>query len=169
MSGVLWGLTVLAEKLVFWPTVVWLSVAVVMPLWGAWDEHRRNRRRRRELESALAANRVDEIRVVATEAVALDEVEDLGEARAFQVEPDRVLYFGPRQVLPRKFPTTDFAYAEILDAGGEIVDLNFKLQGERLAPMRRIPAEDQAGLDLSRDREILPGRLDRLEGLLRRS
>jgi hypothetical protein len=33
--------------------------------------------------------------------------------------------------------------------------------------MRRIPAEDQGGLDFSRDREILPGRLDRLESLLR--
>jgi hypothetical protein len=166
---VLWGLTVIASKLVLWPTVLWMSFAVAFPLWIGWGEHRSNRARRRGIESALAANRVDEVRVATTEAVALDEIEDLGEAWAFQVEPDRVLFFGPRQALPRGFPTTDFSYAEILDAAGEIVDVRFKLRGERLEPMRRIPAEDQGGFDLSRDREILPGRLDRLESLLRRS
>lgn len=167
ISGVLWVLTVLASKLVFWPTVLWVSLAILMPLWIGWDEHRRSRARRRQIESSLAANRVEEIRVATTEAVAFDEIEDLGEAWAFQVEPDRIVLFGPRQDLPRGFPTTDFSYAEVRDAGGNIVDARFKLRGEKLAPVRRIPAEAQRGLDLSRDLEILPGRLDQVEDLLR--
>jgi hypothetical protein len=50
---------------------------------------------------------------------------------------------------------------------GSIVDIRFALRGDALAPVRRIPAEAQHGLDLSRDLEILQGRLDGLEGLLR--
>jgi hypothetical protein len=166
-SGVLWIVTVLASKLVFWRTVLWLALAILMPLWIGWGEHRRNRTRRRGIESALATNRVEEIRVATTQAVALDEMEDLGEAWAFQIEPDRILFFGPRQDLPRGFPTTDFSYAELRDAGGNPVDARFTLRGEELAPVRRVPADAQRGLDLSRDLDILPGRLDRLETLLR--
>lgn len=166
-SGVLWVVTVLASKLVFWPTVLWLPFAILMPLWIGWDEHRKDRARRCGIESALAANHAEEIRVATTEAVVFDEIEDLGEAWAFQVDPDRVLFLGPRQDLPRGFPTTAFSYSEILDATGIIIDVRFALQGEKLAPVRRIPAEAQRGLDLSRDLELLPGKLDRLEGLLR--
>lgn len=167
ISGVLWVATVLGSKLVFWPTVLWLSVAILIPLWIGWEEHRKTRAHRRRIESALEANRVEEVRVATTEAVALDEVEDLGEAWAFQVEPDQILFFGPRQDLPRGFPSTEFSYAEFRDGEGEVVDVQFTFRGEKLAPVRRIPAEAQGGLDLSRDLEILPGRLDRLENLLR--
>lgn len=167
ICGVLWVATVLGSKLVFWPTVLWLSVAILMALWIGWEEHRKTRARRSRIESALAANRVEEVRVATKEAVALDEVEDLGEAWAFQVEPDQILFFAPRQDLPRGFPSTEFSYAEFRDAAGEVVDVRFTIRGEKLAPVRRIPAEAQGGLDLSRDLEILPGRLDRLENLLR--
>ncbi len=167
LSGVLCGLTVVASKVVLWPTVFWVSFAILMVLWIGWEEHRRAHARRRRIESALAADQVDEIRVATAEAVALDELEDLGEAWAFQVDPDRILFFGPRQDLPRGFPTTAFSYAEIRDAGGSIVDIRFTLRGDALSPARRIPAEAQRGLDLSRDLEMLQGRLDGLEGLLR--
>lgn len=167
ISGVLWVATVLASKRVFWPTVLWLSFAILMSLWIGWGEHRIDRARRRRIEATLAANRVVEVRVATTEAVALDEVEDLGEAWAFQVDPDQVLFFGPRQDLPRGFPSTEFTYAEFRDAAAEVADVRFTLRGEKLAPVRRIPVEAQRGLDLSRDLEILPGRLDRLESLLR--
>jgi hypothetical protein len=158
---------VVASKRVFWPTVLWLSAAILMPIWIGWEEHRKERARRRRIESALAANRVEELRVETTQAVVLDEIEDLGEAWAFQVEPDQVLFFGPRQDLPRGFPSTEFSYAELRDAAGEVVDDRFTFRGEKLAPVRRIPVEAQGGLDLSRDLEVLPGRLDRLEDLLR--
>lgn len=166
IAGVFWGLTVLTSGLVFWPTVVWLAVAILMPLWIGWDEHRSDRARRWAIESALAGDRVEEIRVATTEAVAFEEVEDLGEFWAFQVEPDRILFFGPRQDLPRGFPTTDFAYAEIRDARGNVVDARFKLRGDALTPVRRISADAQCGLELPRDLELLEGRLDRLESLV---
>jgi hypothetical protein len=166
-SAVFWGLTVAASKLVLWPSVLWGSLAILLPLWIGWDEHRRGEGRRRRLRSALAANRVEEHRVATTEAVALDEVEDLGEAWAFQVEPDRILVLGPRQELPRGFPTTEFTFAEVRDEDGAILDTRFALRGEPLRPLRRVPAGAQRGLLLPAEFALLPGRLDRLEDLLR--
>ncbi|MFT3916257.1 MAG: hypothetical protein QM704_19920 [Anaeromyxobacteraceae bacterium] len=165
--GVLWAATVLATGRVLWPTVLWGAAALLMPLWMDRDERLEARARRRRLEGALAANRAEEHRVTATAAVLLEEVEDLGEAWAFQVEPDRLLLLGPRQALPRGFPSDDFSYTKCRDAEGAVVEEWFTLRGEPLAPARRIPAAVQPGLAFPGELELLEGRLDRLEDLLR--
>jgi hypothetical protein len=164
--GVLWGLTVLATKLVFWPSVAWTSLAVAMTAW-IWGEGRiRHAARRRRLEGAITGGQVDEVSVTATEVVELAEIEDLGTIWAFQVAPGEVLILEGRQDAPRGFPASDFSLNTFLDAAGAAIDATWVLRGARLRPVRTITVEAQRGLRRPEDLEVLTGNLEGLERLL---
>jgi len=167
--GVLWGLTVLASKLVFWPSVAWTSLAVAMTAW-IWGEGRiRHASRRRRLEGAITGGQVDEFSVNATEVVELAEIEDLGPIWAFQVAPEEILILEGRQDAPRGFPASDFSLIAFLDTAGAAIDATWVLRGARLRPVRTITVEAQRYLRRPADLEILTGRLDELERLLGRA
>lgn len=167
VCGALWILTVLASKLILWPTLAWVSVGTGLTFWIWGDERRRHTASHRRLKTALSANRVEEITIGATEVVEFEEIEDLGASWAFQVEPDAIV-FVRSQDLPRGFPSTDFSMTFVQDGGGEVVDGGIALRGEKVLPVRRVSVAVQRGMRLPATLELLPGRLADLENLLAR-
>jgi hypothetical protein len=145
------------------PALLWVTVAILLPLsiWRA--ERRRYRAWRRTIERALRSKVVTETHLASTGAVVLGE-DDFGQTWwAFQVEPDRLLFLGPLQDLtdpPVGFPTDDFSCVEFRDEDGTVVEMLFNLRGEALVPQREIDVENQAMIDPSRVLVPLPGRLD---------
>jgi hypothetical protein len=168
VCGALWLLTVLASKLILWPTLAWASIGAALTSWIWWEERRRHTVTRRRLEAALSASRVEEVTIGATEAVELEEVEDLGTSWAFQVEPDAIV-FVRAQDLPTGFPSTDFSMTFVQGGEGEVVDGRISLRGEKVLPVRRVSVAAQRGMRLPAMLELLPGRLADLENLLART
>jgi hypothetical protein len=163
----LWVLTIVTSKLFLAPTALWALLATVIGLWSARSEKTLRVAQQAALEDALAANRVEEIRVASTEMVELEEVGDLGACYAFQVEPDKLLIVqGQDFYASRQFPNTDFSIAIIRDSKGKPVEIAVHKRGEKLRPTRVVPATGQKKMRLPEHLEVLQGRLVELESLL---
>lgn len=159
----LWGATIAAAKQVVVPSVVWAALAVGIGAWSALDVRREQRAARARLEGALIEDHVEEVRVTSTEMVELEEIEDLGACYAFQVEPDRILFVqGQEYYANGRFPSTDFAIATVFGSRGDAVERWVRAHGERLRPTRVVSVEEQKGLRLPDDLELMPGRLSDL-------
>ena len=163
----LWVLTVLTSKLFVLPTLVWLSVAVLIGFWSARDARKSFVARVVPLENALAANRVEEIRVAAADMVEFEEIGDLGACYAFQVEPDKILIVqGQDYYATRRFPNSDFSIVAMQDSTGELREIGVHKRGDKMVPVRVISAETQKKLRFPLHLEVLQGRLADIEGIL---
>ena len=100
--------------------------------------------------------------------VEFQEIEDEGACYAFQVEQDKIVfvtgqdfYSGP------KFPSTDFSITSIIGTKGDLVHLLIDKRGEKLRPIRTISAEIKQHLRIPEHLEIVTGRLEDLEKILK--
>lgn len=164
----LWVATMLATKRILIPTVFWMATGAVISVWNGRDLRKGWRKQQLALEDALATNRVDEIRIAATEMFELEEIGDLGACYAFQAEEDKILIVqGQDYDATRRFPSTDFSIATILDSAGEPVEIAVHKRGKKLKPSRMISEKAQKTMRLPTNLEVLNGRLSELEDLLR--
>lgn len=163
----LWVASILTSKLFVLPTLVWLSVAGLTGLWSARDARKSFATCVVPLDNAIAANRVEEIRVSAAEMVELEEIGDLGACYAFQVEADKILIVrGQEYYATRQFPNTDFSIVTIQDSNREPREIAVHKRGDKIAPARVISVEMQKKLRLPQHLELLQGRLADIEGIL---
>src|SRR5947209_39286 len=82
----LWVVTVLATKQILIPSAFWMTTGTLISVLNGRDLKKTWRKQQRTLEDALETNRVDEIRIAATEIVELEEIGDLGACYPFQAE-----------------------------------------------------------------------------------
>jgi hypothetical protein len=152
-----------AFTLIGWPPMVFLLLS-----WDLVTTRRKEGALQERLQRALDAGWCEETRVVASAVVKLEDVEDFGDAFAFQVGPDEVLFLkGQHLPATRRFPTTDFSLLAFFAAEHEEVGLRWVPRGRRLVPQRVLSADEQEGLAAPADGDVLTGRLETLEAHLR--
>lgn len=125
-------------------------------------ELRRRREQIRAVEQAVVRDRVEVLRLRATDVVAFEEIGDLGPYCAFQVQPDLIMCLGGQAYIELQgFPSeeTEITCLPLLDA-------RITCFGRRLQPLRVIPAAVHKHWTGPRDRQRLHGSLKDLEGLL---
>ena len=162
------GLTVLASDVS--PLIVvsfWFVTTVLIGLWVAVAENSQRRKLRLALSRTLESGRVREIRVVASGVVEFEEEEDEGACYAFQIADDRILFVsGQEFYASASFPNSDFALVDVLDPSGELVDFFIRKNGEKLVPIRTVPARAKRQLRLPAHLHVMIGNLANLEQLL---
>lgn len=164
----LWVLTIVTSKMLLLPTALWIAVAALSAFLIARDEKRSFALGVAPFENALAANRVEEIHVAPTGMVELEEIGDLGACYAFQVEPDKILIIrGQDYYATNRFPNSDFRIVAIPGPTGEPIEIAVHKRGKKMDPDRVVSVEAQKHLRMPAHLEILSGRLEELEKILR--
>jgi hypothetical protein len=126
------------------------------------SELRRRREQIRAVEQAVVLDRVEVLRLRATEVVAFEEIGDLGPYCAFQVQPDLIMCLGGQAYIDlQSFPSEETEITCL-----PLVDARIACSGRRLQPLRIIPAAVHKHWTGPRDRQRLHGSLNHLEGLL---
>ena len=162
------GLTVLSSDV---PPLIavgcWFVGTVLFGLWFWFEGRSRRRKLQLKLSRTLESGRVREVRVVASCVVEFEEDEDEGACYAFQIADDRMVFIsGQEFYASAKFPSSDFALVDVLGPSGEVVDSFIRKNGEKLAPIRVVPAEVKRRLRLPPHLHVMAGKLTQLEQLL---
>jgi len=164
----LWAVTALATRRLLEPTALWLPVGGLIGLLSGLADRKSRLARQARFEDALRANRAEEITIAAMEMVELEKRRQQGPCYAFQVEPDKILVIkGPAYFATPTFPNSDFSIATIQDSSGRVVDTEVHERGHKLRPARVISLKEQKHLRSPEHLEILDGRIDDLERILR--
>ena len=170
--GALWAVTLLAEHDVSFVivTLFWIVTGVSISLWVVVEEYRKHRRQTARIENALATGTADEVRISTHAMVELQEIEDEGACYAFQVEEGKIVFVCGQEYYPTsKFPSTDFSIIDILSRNGKLVESLVVEHGEKLRPLRTVSSETKEQLQVPEHLELICGRLDDLEVILRGS
>jgi hypothetical protein len=166
--AVLWGLTLLATRKVLVPTIFWVLIGTLICIWAWAEAVRPHRKRIAESEDAIKNARADEA-IISTDAVVeFHEIEDEGACYAFQIEKDKIVFVcGQDFYTGPKFPSTDFSIVSVYGRNGDFVQLLIEKRGEKLQPIRTISADVKAHLHIPEHLEIVAGKLDDLESILK--
>lgn len=166
--GVLALLTILASD-VAWPAIVavWGVIAAGVGGWTWRQESRSWRARVAQVESALRAGRVHEVRIAAHACAELEEVEDEGACYAFDTGDGSIVFVTGQEFYPSgRFPSSDFSLVHLLGEAGRLVDFRLEIHGRPLAPARTIQAGVKRRLRWPEHLERVQGSLDEVERLL---
>lgn len=169
---ILWALT-LALSDATWPVVTafWVVIGGGLTLWVQRDL-------RKDLgtfsamqlgyESARQRNEAEVFDIKASSFVEFEEVEDEGACYAFAIGGDRVAFVvGQQFYAEARFPSLDFSLVHPLSEAGEVVDVLIEKRGPKAAPERIVPAKVKLELAIPEHLEVVNGRLDEIEELLR--
>ena len=170
--GALWVLTLLAAHDLSFVLVslFWIVTGVSISVWVGVEAFQKHRNRIAAIEDALANGKADEVRISTHAMVELQEIEDEGACYAFQVEEGKIVFVCGQDYYPTsKFPSTDFSIIHILSRDGELVELLVVEHGEKLRPLRIVSSEAKKQLQVPEDLELICGRLDDLEEILKGS
>jgi len=169
--GALGGLTLLAwshdsRNIPFaWTVLFRGGMLWIMLAWTWWDDRRAHARQwGRSARTGDGAGAVEHA-VAATGAVKVMGPDDEAWFWALQVEPDRLLLWPETWEEPEPFPVAEVRLAQIVDAAGEVRRETVEAVGQPLPVSRTISGEHLRWPD---GIELLPGRLEDLEQLLRR-
>jgi hypothetical protein len=147
----------------------WVTTTLVVWAIAAGSARRDLQRDARRLEEALELDRAHVVRVRAEAMIVFEEIEDEGAKLAFQIEEGRVLFLCGQDFYPTKrFPSRDFSLVHIRDREGVLVEMRIENQGEKLRPLRTLPADVGRTLILPGHLETIPAELSNLELALER-
>jgi len=146
----------------------WLAIGLGIFGWISWEENRKLRRGTGPLKEALRLDEVTVHHVGSAACVKLEGWEDLGPWYAFEVgEGSLLLMGGPEIPLYRRFPNTEFRVSLISDRKGGVLGAEVEILGKPLKPVRVIEGNWVKEFRPLEFMEILGGRLEDLESLLR--
>jgi hypothetical protein len=149
-------------------TAIWLAIGSFICAWVYASEKLKEERRLRSYEEALSRNEARVTRIRADEMVELEEVEDESAWYAFQLNDSKMVFVSGAYYDPSaRFPNTDFSLIEIYREDGLLTEGFVEKDGEKLKPKRRIPAKVTSKMRFPAHLEIIEGRLDQLEQLLK--
>lgn len=168
--GSLWGLSILAWRAdnsgPSWRTsgLIWLAIGIPISVWAHHDIRKFAATRDGSLASALKMNRAVEIRVRADAVVVLESGVDSKRMYAFQVEGKHIVFVPARR--SARFPNSDFTLVDLLTQKQRPAAGLIEKHGQKLEPVRRIPAEMTARLKLPDELSVIPGELSQVEQVL---
>ena len=154
-------------------TLFWIVVGGVIGLWVRRDMrkdagHLEGMAER--LRSALKRNEADAYDVRARSFAEFEEIEDEGACYAFELEDGRLVFISGQEFYAgAKFPSLDFALVYILDEQSRPVDMLIEKRSPRAAPARTIPGATKQKLELPDHLEMISGRIETLEAVLRQA
>ena len=145
----------------------WLVISGALAGWAAFDAHRSLRAIAQRVESALRADRVDEVVIEASQFVSFEEASDEGACYAFEVAPDQVIFVSGQDFYPSaRFPCTSFALAHIQSETGATIDILIEKHGPKVAPVRVLPASAKATLRIPDHLAVVTSSVATLESAL---
>lgn len=171
--GILWLLTLLAshfssQKMPWWIiTLFWIVVGGAIALWICIPEKRKLAADLAKFEKAAERYKAIVVQVRSDRVVEFEEVEDEGASYAFQLQDGRIRFIdGQDYHASARFPNTDFSLVHILSDDGELLESQIAKHGQKLKPVRIIPAKVKSNLKVPGHLEIIQGNVDDLEHLL---
>lgn len=171
--GILWLLTLLAshfssQKMPWWIiTLFWIVVGGAIALWICIPEKRKLAADLAKFEKAAERCKAIVVQVRSDRVVEFEEVEDEGASYAFQLQDGRIRFIdGQDYHASARFPNTDFSLVHILSDDGELLESQIAKHGQKLKPVRIIPAKVKSNLKVPGHLEIIQGNVDDLERLL---
>ena len=173
ICGVLWLASILAstfskQKVSWWLiTLFWLALAAVLAAWSYIPEQRRLSTELAKFEDALQTVRVIDVHVRSTRMVEFQEIEDEGACYAFQLDDGTIRFIrGQDYYASARFPNSDFSLAHLCSDQGELLECQIVKKGEKLKPIRVIPAPKKEKLNIPDHLAVIRGSVDELESLL---
>ncbi len=137
-------------------------------LLGSISARKQSNFRITELEEVLSKNRASVIHIKSDKMVEFEEIEDEGACYAFQVAEEKIAFVcGQDYYASAKFPNTDFCVIAICTGAGNPVEGGVEKLGQKLKPIRIIPRKVKETLDVPDHLEVIDGKLEDLETLLR--
>jgi hypothetical protein len=172
--GSLWFLTLLASRyssqhMPWWIiTLFWIVVGGAISLWIYIPERKKLGLELTRFEEAARRCKAVVVQVRSDRVVEFEEAEDEGACYAFQLPESRIRFVdGQDYYASARFPNSDFSLVHILSEEGELLELQITKQGQKLKPVRVIPAKIRGTLKLPGHLEVIQGNVDDLERLLR--
>lgn len=170
--GLLYVLTLLASDtngLIV--TGFWAVVGAAILVWtlvSARKEAATFRDMATEYRAALEKNWAVAYDIRSSGFAEFEEVEDEGACYAFQIDGERMVFVSGQRYYPEaRFPSHDFSIVHLLDDNGELVDEHIEKRGLPAEPSQFIPAFVKVRLDIPDHLDVLEGRIEDLETLLR--
>jgi hypothetical protein len=173
-AGALFGGLGLISLVIAAATGQWKAALIVIPgaaaayalivLWTKFELASSKKKAKGELQALLDRNVAVEERVEATAMVVFEEVEDLGNYYAYQVEPDQVLILSISQqyAWDRRVRCNAFSIVSIGHRYGYVAK-----RGRSLEPIRVMSEEEQVALGLvCPPIGLFAGRLEEIEKIL---
>ena len=171
--GILWLLSLLAshfssQKMPWWIiTLFWIVVGGAIALWICIPEKGKLAADLAKFEKAAERCKAIVVQVRSDRLVEFEEVEDEGASYAFQLQDGRIRFIdGQDYYASARFPNTDFSLVHILSDDGELLESQIVKHGQKLKPVRIIPAKVKSNLKVPGHLEIIQGNVDDLERLL---
>lgn len=169
---VLWGATLaLSDASSLVVTVFWAVAGSALLLWIRRDMRRDLAAFHEVLaqcRSALSRNEAEVFDIRSSRFVEFEEVEDEGACYAFEIEGGRIVFIAGQQFYPgARFPSHDFSLVCPLDERGYRLDMLIAKRGPAEDATHIIPAEAKLKLEIPEHLEVIDGRLDEIEDLLR--
>ena len=169
---ILWALTLVASD-TSWliVTAFWIVAGAGILLWVRRDLKKDLGVLRDMLEgykSALQRNEAEVYQVTATSFAEFEEIDDEGAYYAFEISGNRLVFvYGQDFYSQAKFPSHDFSLVYVLNERGETVDMVIEKRGPAVSAARIIPVAAKRELELPEHLDVVSGRLEQIEELLR--
>jgi len=170
---VLWLLTLLAsrsstQKMPWWViTLFWVVVGGAISLWIYIPERKKLAADLAKFEKAAQQSKAIVVQVQSDRVVEFEEIEDEGACYAFQLPDNSIRFIDGQDYYPSaRFPNTDFSLVHILSEEGELLECQITKHGQKLKPVRTIPAKMKSSLKIPGHLEVIQGNVDDLERLL---
>ena len=141
-----------------------LAVYIGILLWAYRENIGDTRWRKASLQGALSKNEARVLHCVASEFLAVPELEDEGPGYFLQVEDGLILCLEGQAYYPTsRFPCADFELVEVLDSEGVPVLFRIDCHGPGLKPARTMAPETKL---MMADRDVFPEDLMLLDGTI---
>ena len=142
-------------------------ICVVCLFW-AWEaiNTKQDRKQLSNIEATIARNEAQVVHCQSNRMVSFEEIEDEGADYCFQVEDGRLLFISGQEFYETtRFPNTDFELVTAFGSDRHPVLFHIYCQGQKLKPLRVIPANAKKALTLPEHLTVIEGTLDQLEQL----
>ena len=152
-----------------------LVIYILIGVWSFLETYLKQKKVRENIDFVFATNKVNSIKVFATDYIELSEVEDEGVYYLFQISDNKILSFGGQDFYPTKnFPSDNFEIAICNGQKDEVVLLETYNYGKKIQPKRKITEQQKWDLIGSKNYPdpdkfvIIDGQLENIEAIINR-
>ena len=147
-------------------TYFFICIVCLFWVWEAINT-KQDQKQLSNIEAAIARNEARVVHCQSNAMVYFEEIEDEGADYCFQVEDSRLLFISGQEFYETtRFPNTDFELVTAVGNNRYQVLFHIYCHGQKLKPLRVIPADVKKKLALPEHLTVVEGSLDHLEQLL---